>query len=38
MNFLKILFVFFNDTSNKNEKKIDVGTGAPQQREEVYWG
>ena len=27
-----------NETFNKNLKKnLDVGTGAPQQRQEIYW-
>ena len=27
-----------NDAFNKNKKKLEVGTGAQQQRQEVYYG
>ena len=35
-DFFKILCVHSNGSLDKT-KKIDVGTGAPQRRQEVYW-
>ena len=40
--FVRRFYIFYyrwlNDTFDKNIKQIDVGTGVPQQRQEVYLG
>ena len=35
-DFLRFLIFLSNDTFNKNKQNLDVGTGAPQLRQEVY--